>query len=234
MSNPIQVTEIAVQILSQRKIQGKIAILRVDPFSFQRLTVGSDAHLPARQGNSDVAAPPRPVACVNLIEPSIKVGEEGLAMAERITFELNGETQNRRGGTRHAALIRAAQRARAQQPAFRLRARAMRRLHGPCRRRAGAVLLLAGIGGGRDQGHDPHRARHSRRSPHPLQTAFIAEQVPQCGYCLNGWIMTAAALLRDTPHPSEQQIRDGLSGLKCRCGTHMAILRAVRRAAHAA
>src|SRR6516225_416240 len=46
--------------------------------------------------------------------------------------------------------------------------------------------------------------------PHPLQTAFIAEQVPQCGYCLNGWIMTAAALLRDTPHPSEQQIRDGL------------------------
>ena len=70
--------------------------------------------------------------------------------------------------------------------------------------------------------------------PHPLQAAFIAEQVPQCGYCLNGWIMTAAALLRDTPHPSEQQIRDGLSGLKCRCGTHMAILRAVRRAAQAA
>ena len=70
--------------------------------------------------------------------------------------------------------------------------------------------------------------------PHPLQTAFVAEQVPQCGYCLNGWIMTAAALLRDIPHPSEPQIRDGLSGLKCRCGTHMAILRAVRRAAQAA
>jgi len=70
--------------------------------------------------------------------------------------------------------------------------------------------------------------------PHPLQAAFIVEQVPQCGYCLNGWIMTAAALLRDTPRPSEQQIRDGLSGLKCRCGTHMAILRAVRRAARAA
>ena len=70
--------------------------------------------------------------------------------------------------------------------------------------------------------------------PHPLQSAFIAEQVPQCGYCLNGWIMTAAALLRDNPHPSEQQIREGLSGLKCRCGTHMAILRAVRRASQAA
>ena len=43
--------------------------------------------------------------------------------------------------------------------------------------------------------------------PHPLQAAFIAEQVPQCGYCLNGWIMTAAALLRENPHPSEKQIR---------------------------
>ena len=74
----------------------------------------------------------------------------------------------------------------------------------------------------------------SADSSHPLQKAWLAEQVPQCGYCLNGWIMTAAALLRDTPHPSEQQIRDGLSGLKCRCGTHMAILRAVRRAAQAA
>src|SRR5438067_9839631 len=70
--------------------------------------------------------------------------------------------------------------------------------------------------------------------PHPLQAAYIAEQVPQCGYCLNGWIMTAAALLREVTHPSEQQVRDGLSGLKCRCGTHMAILRAVRRAAQAA
>jgi aerobic-type carbon monoxide dehydrogenase small subunit (CoxS/CutS family) len=70
--------------------------------------------------------------------------------------------------------------------------------------------------------------------PHPLQSAFVAEQVPQCGYCLNGWIMTAAALLRDNPHPSDRQIREGLSGLKCRCGTHMAILRAVKRAAQSA
>jgi nicotinate dehydrogenase subunit A len=67
--------------------------------------------------------------------------------------------------------------------------------------------------------------------PHPLQTAFIAEQVPQCGYCLNGWVMTAAAFLRDNPKPSDAQIRLALAGLKCRCGTHMAILRAVKRAA---
>jgi aerobic-type carbon monoxide dehydrogenase small subunit (CoxS/CutS family) len=67
--------------------------------------------------------------------------------------------------------------------------------------------------------------------PHPLQTAFIAEQVPQCGYCLNGWVMTAAAFLRENPKPSDAQIRAALAGLKGRCGTHMAILRAVKRAA---
>lgn len=69
--------------------------------------------------------------------------------------------------------------------------------------------------------------------PHPLQKAYVEEQVPQCGYCINGWIMTAAALLKATPHPTDQQIRDGLAGLKCRCGTHMAIIRAVKRAARA-
>jgi aerobic-type carbon monoxide dehydrogenase small subunit (CoxS/CutS family) len=70
--------------------------------------------------------------------------------------------------------------------------------------------------------------------PHPLQQAYVDEQVPQCGYCLNGWMMTAAALLRDNPHPSDAEIRAGLSGVKCRCGTHMAILRAVKRAARSA
>ncbi len=67
--------------------------------------------------------------------------------------------------------------------------------------------------------------------PHVLQTAFIEEQVPQCGYCLNGWVMTAAAFLRENPQPTDAQIRTALAGLKCRCGTHMAILRAVKRAA---
>jgi aerobic-type carbon monoxide dehydrogenase small subunit (CoxS/CutS family) len=67
--------------------------------------------------------------------------------------------------------------------------------------------------------------------PHALQTAFIQEQATQCGYCLNGWIMTAAALLRDTPHATETDLRNGLSGLKCRCGAHLSILRAITRAA---
>lgn len=67
--------------------------------------------------------------------------------------------------------------------------------------------------------------------PHPLQTAYVQEEVPQCAYCINGWIMTAAAFLRDHKKPTDAEIRDALTGLKCRCGTHMAILRAVKRAA---
>jgi aerobic-type carbon monoxide dehydrogenase small subunit (CoxS/CutS family) len=68
-------------------------------------------------------------------------------------------------------------------------------------------------------------------NPHPVQKAFIAEEVPQCGYCTNGWIMYSVAMLERNPAVSDQEIRDEFVGLKCRCGTHMAILRAVKRAA---
>ena len=66
---------------------------------------------------------------------------------------------------------------------------------------------------------------------HPVQQAFIDEQAMQCGYCSNGWIMTAAAMLDDKPSVSDEEIRRGLSGLKCRCGAHMGVMRAVKRAA---
>jgi nicotinate dehydrogenase subunit A len=81
----------------------------------------------------------------------------------------------------------------------------------------GKVMTLAGLG--------------TPEKPHPLQTAYIEEQVPQCGYCINGWIMTAAAFLNQTKKPTDAQIKEALTGLKCRCGTHMGILRAVNRAA---
>lgn len=68
-------------------------------------------------------------------------------------------------------------------------------------------------------------------NPHPVQAAFIAEQAAQCGYCINGMVMTSAALLNRNPKPSEAEIRTALDGNLCRCGTHMRILRAVRRAA---
>jgi nicotinate dehydrogenase subunit A len=69
--------------------------------------------------------------------------------------------------------------------------------------------------------------------PHPMQQAFIDEQAVQCGYCINGMIMEAAAFLAKTRNPSEQQIREALASNLCRCGTHLRILRAVKRAAAA-
>jgi len=66
---------------------------------------------------------------------------------------------------------------------------------------------------------------------HPLQKAFIEEQAAQCGYCTNGMIMTAKALLDKTPKPTEAQIRKALAANLCRCGTHNRVVRAVQRAA---
>lgn len=80
-----------------------------------------------------------------------------------------------------------------------------------------AIVTLTGLG----------TAEH----PHPLQAAFAEEQAMQCGYCLNGWIMTAAELLEREKKPSRAQIKAALDGLVCRCGAHVAIVRAVERAA---
>ncbi len=68
------------------------------------------------------------------------------------------------------------------------------------------------------------------KKPHPLQTAYVQEQVPQCGYCVSGWVLTAAATLKNKPAASDAELREALSGLKCRCGTHVSIMRAVKRA----
>jgi nicotinate dehydrogenase subunit A len=81
----------------------------------------------------------------------------------------------------------------------------------------GKVVTLAGLG--------------TPEKPHPIQAAYVMEQVPQCGYCINGWVMTAAALLNSKKKPTDAEIKDALTGLKCRCGTHMGIMRAVKRAA---
>jgi nicotinate dehydrogenase subunit A len=81
----------------------------------------------------------------------------------------------------------------------------------------GKIVTMAGLG--------------TPEKPHPLQTAYVQEQVTQCGYCANGWVMTAAALLANNKKPSDSEIKQALEGLKCRCGTHMAIMRAVKRAA---
>ena len=69
---------------------------------------------------------------------------------------------------------------------------------------------------------------------HPLQKAFVEEQAVQCGYCINGMIMQAAALLQTNRKPSEQEIKVALAGNLCRCGTHLRIVRAIKRATETA
>ena len=68
---------------------------------------------------------------------------------------------------------------------------------------------------------------------HPVQLAWLEEQVPQCGYCQSGQIMQAVALLERTPRPTSEEIRAGMNGVLCRCGTYPRIEAAVRRAADA-
>ena len=70
----------------------------------------------------------------------------------------------------------------------------------------------------------------STSTPHPIQAAFIEEQVPQCGYCTSGMIMSAAALLAQKAKPNENEVRAALDGNLCRCGTHTRVIRAVMRA----
>jgi nicotinate dehydrogenase subunit A len=73
----------------------------------------------------------------------------------------------------------------------------------------------------------------SATKPDPVQQAFIDEQAVQCGYCINGMIMTAKALLTEKPRPTDREIKQALAGNLCRCGTHVRIIRAVKRAAAA-
>jgi nicotinate dehydrogenase subunit A len=74
----------------------------------------------------------------------------------------------------------------------------------------------------------------SAEKPHPLQRAFIAEQAMQCGYCASGILISAAALLKANPHPTDAQVRAALDRNLCRCGAHNRIVRAVLRAANEA
>lgn len=71
----------------------------------------------------------------------------------------------------------------------------------------------------------------SPEQPDPLQAAFIAEQAAQCGFCTAGMVVTARALLSNTPRPSEQQVREALAGNLCRCGSHARVIRAVLKVA---
>jgi nicotinate dehydrogenase subunit A len=77
-----------------------------------------------------------------------------------------------------------------------------------------SILTIEGLGNGR---------------LHPLQQAFLDEQAAQCGYCTTGILMTAAALLRRKPRATDSEVREALAGNLCRCGSHLRVLRAIRR-----
>ena len=79
------------------------------------------------------------------------------------------------------------------------------------------ITTLAGVG--------------TPEKPHPIQKAWIEEQVPQCGFCQNGQIMTAKAMLDKNPHPTDEQIREGMSRTLCRCMTYYRIQAAIKRVA---
>ena len=68
-------------------------------------------------------------------------------------------------------------------------------------------------------------------SPHPVQEAFVKEQAAQCGYCLNGMVISAVSLLNENPNPGDKEVREGLQRNLCRCGTHSRIIKAVKSAA---
>jgi nicotinate dehydrogenase subunit A len=153
-------------------------------------------------------------------------------MTERISFQLNGQPTSVDGDPEMPLLYALRGDLGLSNPHFgcglaqcgactvHLDGTAIRSCVTPLSAAAGSeIVTLAGLG--------------TPEKPHKLQQAYIDEQVPQCGYCINGWIMTAAALLADNPHPRDAEIRSALSGLKCRCGTHLSILRAVKRAASA-
>ena len=73
----------------------------------------------------------------------------------------------------------------------------------------------------------------SEQGDHPVQQAWLEEDVPQCGYCQTGQIMTAVSLLNNNPNPTDEEIENGMSGNLCRCGTYTRIKKAIKRAANA-
>src|SRR5262249_44897258 len=132
-------------------------------------------------------------------------------------------------GPGHAAAWGDPRSCRVDRHQIRLRRRTVRRLHDPYRWRR-AALLSARPGLGRRQKVVTIEGL-SANSSHPLQKAWIAEEVPQCGYCQSGQIMKAAELLAKNPKPSRADIISHMNGNICRCGTYHRIIAAIQRAA---
>ena len=140
-------------------------------------------------------------------------------MTRALTLTVNGSTVEVEARPRHPAARRAARRARAARVAVRLRHGPVRRLLRADGRRRGAVLRHpAVVGRGHRGGH--RRGPRRRRPPHPVQQALLDEQAAQCGFCISGIAVAAAALLERDPHPDEAAVVEALDRNLCRCGAH--------------
>ena len=136
-----------------------------------------------------------------------------------VKFTLNGKSQTVDVGARDAAVVGPARHARHDRHQVRLRHGAVRRLHRPHQRPAGPLLRARRFRAVAGKTRHHHRRPLGRRS-HPVQQAWIEEDVPQCGYCQSGQIMTAAALLAKTAQPTDADIDEAMRGNICRCGTY--------------
>ena len=146
---------------------------------------------------------------------------------------LHRQRQGAHGGRRavDAAALRPAQRPRPAGPALRLRPRPVRRLHRAHQGRGGALVHPAGVARAANVEITTLEGLAQNGKLHPLQQAWIDEQVPACGFCQNGQILTAKALLDKTPNPTDAQIREGMADTLCRCMTYYRIQAAIKRAA---
>src|SRR5262249_35390916 len=143
---------------------------------------------------------------------------------------LHGQRSAKRGWRRgqHTAVVGAARASQIDGHQIRLRHRVLRRLHGAYRRAGDprlrhADIMVEGKSVTTIEGLSPDGS-------HPLQKAWIAEQVPQCGYCQSGQIMQAAELLARNKAPSREEIVEHMDGNICRCGTYLKIISAIQRA----
>ncbi len=149
-----------------------------------------------------------------------------------VSLNINGKTYQADVDPRTPAALGAARHDRPDRHQIRLRHRPVRRLHGAYRRRRDALLPGAG-----QLGRGQARSRRSRASRengvlHKVQQAWIDHDVPQCGYCQSGMIMAVAALLKDNPKPTDDDIDGAITNI-CRCGTYQQVREAIHAAAKA-
>ena len=146
-----------------------------------------------------------------------------------ITLRINGSDKKISVSSGNASAVGSARHPGTDGHKIWLRCGTVRRMHGARRGQPDPFLLNSGLAGRRQEHHDHRRARRQRIAR--LQAAWIAEEVPQCGYCQTGQIMSAAALLAKTPNPTDDQITQAMNGNLCRCGTYERIRKAIHRAA---